>query len=117
MHTARMWMALAIPGGAPGYDDDKELGNFITHIAAQTSQRLREHSGEPRKVKGSRRSARFEEISRVPGIRRVGICLFQPCTGCPKSRHAWASRPSAASGFTHSNSGSWCRNQVNWRLA
>src|SRR6202043_3817175 len=41
MHTARMWMALAIPGGAPGYDDDKEFGNFITHIGARTSQRLR----------------------------------------------------------------------------
>jgi hypothetical protein len=36
-----MWMASAIPGGAPGYDDNKEFGNFITHSAAQTSQRLR----------------------------------------------------------------------------
>jgi len=27
-------MALAIPGGAPGYDDDKESGNNITHMAA-----------------------------------------------------------------------------------
>src|SRR5471032_952730 len=41
MHTARMWMASATPGGAPGYDDDKQFGNFITHMAARTSQRLR----------------------------------------------------------------------------
>src|ERR1700688_3644850 len=79
MHTARMWMALAIPGGAPGYDDDKKFGNFVTHIAAQTSQRLREHSDEPRKVKGSRRCARFWEISGVPGVRREQKCCFQLC--------------------------------------
>jgi hypothetical protein len=41
MHTARIWMASAIPGGAPGYDDNKEFGNFITHSMARTSQRLR----------------------------------------------------------------------------
>src|SRR5260370_35018964 len=64
-------MALAIPGGAPGYDDDKQFGNFIAHIAARTSQRLREHSGEPPKVKGRRRSARLVQSSRVPGISRA----------------------------------------------
>src|SRR4030088_2344463 len=42
MHTARIWMALAIPGGAPGYDDGKQFGNYITHMTARTSQRLRE---------------------------------------------------------------------------
>jgi hypothetical protein len=36
-----MWMTSAIPGGAPGYDDDKQFGNFITHLTSQTSQRLR----------------------------------------------------------------------------
>jgi len=41
MHTARIWMASATPGGAPGYDDDKEFGNNITHLTDQTSQRLR----------------------------------------------------------------------------
>src|SRR4029077_2694416 len=41
MHTARIWMASAIPGGAPGYDYDKEFGNNITHRIALTSQRLR----------------------------------------------------------------------------
>jgi hypothetical protein len=45
-------MTLAIPGGAPGYDNDKkELGNNITHLAAQTSQRLREHSHNGPNVK------------------------------------------------------------------
>src|SRR5436305_7036995 len=34
-------MASAIPGGAPGYDYDKEFGNNIAHFTAQTSQRLR----------------------------------------------------------------------------
>jgi hypothetical protein len=41
LHTARFWMALAIPGGALGYDGDKEFGNNITHLAAQASRRLR----------------------------------------------------------------------------
>ena len=41
LHTARIWMASAIPGGAPGYDYDKEFGNNISHVNAQTSQRLR----------------------------------------------------------------------------
>jgi hypothetical protein len=41
-HRLGFGMALAIPGGAPGYDDDKQFGNFIAHIAARTSQRLRE---------------------------------------------------------------------------
>ena len=39
------------PGGAPGYDYDKEFGNNITHRAAQTSQRLREHTVQGPKVK------------------------------------------------------------------
>jgi DNA-binding protein Fis len=34
-------MASATPGGAPGYDDDKEFGNNVTHLIVQTSQRLR----------------------------------------------------------------------------
>src|SRR6267154_5567283 len=52
MHTARMWMASATPGGAPGYDDDKQFGNFITHMAARTSQRLRGYSQQASEVKG-----------------------------------------------------------------
>jgi hypothetical protein len=43
---------LAIPGGAPGYDYDK-FGNNITHKAARTFQRLREHTVQWPKVKPS----------------------------------------------------------------
>jgi hypothetical protein len=35
-------MTSAIPGGAPGYDDDKELGNNVAHATRRTSRRLRE---------------------------------------------------------------------------
>src|SRR5712692_9931693 len=78
-------MALAIPGGAPGYDDDKQFGNFITHMAARTSSRLRKHSGETPEVKGSRRSARSVQLSRVPGISRERKCWFQPCVASSPS--------------------------------
>ncbi|SIO33709.1 hypothetical protein SAMN05443247_04109 [Bradyrhizobium erythrophlei] len=54
MHTVRIWMASAIPGGAPGYDYDKEFGNNITHLAARTSQRLRVYSHQTPEVKGRR---------------------------------------------------------------
>jgi hypothetical protein len=70
MHTARFWMALAIPGGAPGYDDDKELGNFITHMTARTSRRLRKHSCQTPKVKARGDEALDLELSRVPDVRR-----------------------------------------------
>src|SRR6266700_4455255 len=60
MHTARIWMALAIPGGAPGYDDDKEFGNYITHLTARTSQRLREpYLPDSRSQGKAARSAQF----------------------------------------------------------
>jgi hypothetical protein len=54
MHTARIWMASATPGGALGYDYDKEFGNNITHLAARTSQRLRGYIYQPPEVKGGR---------------------------------------------------------------
>jgi hypothetical protein len=31
--TARIWMTSAIPGGAPGYDNDKEFGNNLAHAS------------------------------------------------------------------------------------
>src|SRR5882757_6450002 len=71
MHTARIWMALAIPGGAPGYDDDKQFGNFITHMAAHTSQRLRGYSRPTPEVKGGRHQTRFRQTNRVPSVRRA----------------------------------------------
>ncbi len=70
MHTARFWMALAIPGGAPGYDDDKDLGNFITHMTARTSRRLRKDSCQTPKVKARGDEALNLELSGVPYVRR-----------------------------------------------
>src|ERR1700737_417591 len=40
--TPPEWMASATPGGAPGYDENQQLGNFIAHQTAPASQRLRE---------------------------------------------------------------------------
>jgi hypothetical protein len=57
MHTARIWMASATHGGVPGYDDDKQLGNFIAHIAAMTSQRLRGYSRQTLEVKDQVKAA------------------------------------------------------------
>src|SRR3954468_16337172 len=79
LHTARIWMALAIPGGAPGYDDDKQLGNFITHIPALTSQRLREHSVQTPDVKAERHKAQDSDFNVLCGVRRGRKCPSQPC--------------------------------------
>src|ERR1700722_19842682 len=79
-------MALAIPGGAPGYDDDKQFGNFITHMAAHTSQRLRGYSRPTLEVKGGRHQTRFRQTNRVPGVRRGRICCFQPCAAVSVAR-------------------------------
>jgi hypothetical protein len=45
-------MALAIPGGAPGYDDDKKFGNFITHMPLELPKGCANHSGQTPDVKG-----------------------------------------------------------------
>jgi hypothetical protein len=57
MHTARIWMASATPGGAPGYDDDKEFGNFITHIDVALPKDCADHSDQTLEVKGRRQTA------------------------------------------------------------
>jgi hypothetical protein len=44
-------MALAIPGGAPGYDDDEEFGNNITHVSAQLPKGCASYTGSPQNVK------------------------------------------------------------------
>src|SRR3979490_578686 len=77
MHTARFWMALAIPGGALGYDDDKELGNFIAHMTARTSRRLRKHCRQTLKAK-----ARDDEalIWSLAGFRTFGESKFNVCS-------------------------------------
>src|SRR5215217_1913678 len=74
MHTARIWMASATPGGAPGYDYDKEFGNNLAHLKARTSQRLRGYTARSPEVKGGTRLARFWQCNRVPAVRRGGIC-------------------------------------------
>src|ERR1700754_5184066 len=66
LHTARMWMASATPGGAPGYDYDGKFGNNITHFAARTSQRLRGYSHRSPKVKGKWRLAPFWTLTGFP---------------------------------------------------
>ena len=70
---------LAIPGGAPGYDDDKQFGNIITHRTAQASQRLREHTAQAPKVKSQAEITLNFEFSGVPGVRRGRILGVQPC--------------------------------------
>jgi hypothetical protein len=57
-------MALAIPGGAPGYDYNNKLGNFIAHITARTSQRLRGYSRPTPEVKGGGISRGFHKVTR-----------------------------------------------------
>src|SRR6476660_7523889 len=84
-------MASATPGGAPGYDYDKEFGNNITHFAARTSQRLRGYTARSPEVKGRTPSARFRQLSGVPAVRRVGIWIVELCGGGPTSFVARAS--------------------------
>jgi hypothetical protein len=67
-------MALAIPGGAPGYDYDKEFGNNITHLAARTSQRLRVYIRQTPKVKGS---VSERDFSSLAGFREFGEWEFR----------------------------------------
>ena len=78
MHTARIWMASATPGGAPGYDYDKEFGDNVAHSRSRTSQRLRGYTARSPEVKGRTPFVRFWQCNRVPAIRRVGILRFQP---------------------------------------
>ena len=59
-------MASATPGGAPGYDYDKEFGNNITHLKALTYQRLRRYTARSREVKGRTPITRFSQLSGVP---------------------------------------------------
>jgi hypothetical protein len=66
-------MASAIPGGAPGYDDDKQFGNFVTHLAANTCQRLRDHSVKTPDVKARRREAQATSLTRFA---RCGESVF-----------------------------------------
>ena len=129
MHTARIWMALAIPGGAPGYDYDKEFGNNITHSRSQTSQRLR---GLYPPAPGSQGKDVFSAISgsvatfrpfgerefTLPAMRGLAHRRYPGArvkraksrdSGSGPSDHPGMTVPThplVASGATHSNSGS-----------
>jgi hypothetical protein len=46
-------MALAIPGGAPGYDDNKEFGNNIAHMGGRVSKDCSIYTGLSSNVKAN----------------------------------------------------------------
>src|SRR3979409_433475 len=73
-------MASAIPCGAPGYDDDKEFGNNITHSLAQTSQRLRSYSCRSLEVKARRQGRAFYSVA---GFRALGESEFAASSHAP----------------------------------
>jgi hypothetical protein len=56
-------MTSAIPGGALGYDDDKQFGNFITHVSPGILKGCANHSGQTPKVKARRQEARNSKLS------------------------------------------------------
>src|SRR4051812_3189027 len=93
-------MASATPGGAPGYDYDKEFGNNVAHSTARTSQRLRGYTARSPEVKGRTPLARFWQCNCVPGFRRVGFLCVQACGeaacrpceqtfGSPETKRRW----------------------------
>src|SRR3954454_20596481 len=98
MHTARIWMASATPGGAPGYDYDKEIGNNVAHSTARTSQRLRGYTARSPEVKGRTTLARFWQCNGVPAFRRGGICGSRYATGGPTSFVARMSEATSGAG-------------------
>jgi hypothetical protein len=97
MHTARMWMASATPGGAPGYDESKEIGNNITHFVALTSQRLRaEHNDQNREVKGYWQNPHGCEASAVAGIGPALTVPTKKVCGCALAQIAARHRDEVA---------------------
>src|SRR5450631_1968824 len=94
MRTARMWMASATPGGAPGYDENKEASNNITHSAAQTSQRLRgtywPNPGSQGKAGAKRMICRLARLAAL-GERKCAatqpVAWMKP-RSCPDPEHA-----------------------------
>ena len=79
----------ATPGDAPGYDDDKEFGNNIAHLTAQTSQRLREHSRHRPNVKA--RGPFSLIFPRLSGVPAVGEC--ENAAPAQEERHSYALQP------------------------
>jgi hypothetical protein len=129
-HTPPVFrMALAIPGGVPGYDDDKEFGNNVSHVVAQLPKGCANIAAKRPMSRDRRRLPRFCHSSRVPDIRREGICDLLPRAETGRDagiRHnylyakrakgfrSFHERPGmtseshalAVSGVTHANSGS-----------
>ena len=84
MHTARFWMALAIPGGAPGYDDDKQFGNFIAHQPSGLPKGCASYNGQAPEVKGRRRQ---RDLRSLTWFRAFGEGKNAPCrhARCPNA--------------------------------
>src|SRR6266576_1732690 len=69
-------MALAIPGGAPGYDEDKHFGNNITHASVRLPKDCANIAARRPMSRDRRRLPRFCQHSGVPAFRRARICNF-----------------------------------------
>jgi hypothetical protein len=57
-HTACIRDGLAIPGGVPGYHDNKEFGNNITHASAQLPKGCAIYTGPTLNVKARQHAQR-----------------------------------------------------------
>jgi len=55
-------MASATPGGAPGYDYDKEFGNNITHLMLRLAKGCAVIPPDPRKSREGRRQRDFGSL-------------------------------------------------------
>jgi hypothetical protein len=67
-------MTSAIPGGAPGYDDDKELGNNVAHATRRTSRRLREIDRQTPFCQGT--APPFRDLVSLTGFLAFGEWFF-----------------------------------------
>ena len=105
MHTARIWMASAIPGGAPGYDDDKEFGNFITHIGRSDFPKVaRNIAAKPQK---SREGGTKRSIQSLAGFRAFGESEFAVCSHARCSDPVMAGRVPAIHVFAATGAKTW----------
>jgi hypothetical protein len=66
-------MTSAIPGGAPGYDDDKDFGNNITHGSGRFPKGCANHSDQGLNVKTAQR---FRGFCILAGFAAKGECEF-----------------------------------------
>jgi hypothetical protein len=67
-------MTSAIPGGAPGYDDDKELGNNVAHTTHEASRRLREIDWQKPYCQGT--TPLFRDLLSLTGFLAFGEWFF-----------------------------------------